>query len=98
MAWRVIYHPEAQLDCAALGRVEADAALKVITTRIQNGEPDKIGKPLSGRLSVCRRIRTGTTRIIYRVNARAIEVLIIAVGMRRNDEVYIAAQIGRAHV
>src|SRR5260364_84346 len=77
---------------AALGRVEADAALKVITNRIQNGEPDKIGKPLSGRLSGCRRIRTGTTRIIYRVNARAIEVLIIAVGMRRNDEVYIAAQ------
>src|SRR5260363_174256 len=57
-----------------------------------NGEPGKIGKPLSGRLSGCRRIRTGTTRIIYRVNARAIEVLIIAVGMRRNDEVYIAAQ------
>lgn len=91
MTWRVIYHPEVEQDLRALGRAEARAALKAISERIQNGEPGKSGKSLSGQLSGCRRLRTGNTRIVYRVNAGQIEVLIVAVGMRRNDEVYEAA-------
>ena len=89
--WRVIYHPLVKSDLETLGRVEANAVLKVITERIKEGEPDKLGKPLSGQLAGCRRSRTGNTRIVYRINATAIEVLIIAVGMRRDDEIYDAA-------
>ncbi|QEM67064.1 type II toxin-antitoxin system RelE/ParE family toxin [Geobacter sp. FeAm09] len=92
MAWQVIYHHEVANDLEALGRSEARAILGVIEKRIRHGEPDKTGKPLSGDLSGCRRIRTGDTRIVYRVNADTIEVLIVAVGPRRNDEVYKAAQ------
>jgi mRNA interferase RelE/StbE len=33
-------------------------------------------------------MRTGDTRIVYRVDKGKIEILIIAVGMRRDDEVY----------
>lgn len=89
--WTVIYHPLVKNDFETLGRVEANSVLKVITERIQNGEPNKLGKTLSGQLAGCRRIRTGNTRIVYRINATAIEVLIIAVGMRRDDEIYDAA-------
>ena len=92
MAWNVIYHPEVVNDLETLGRSEARAILGVIEKRIRHGEPDKSGKPLSGDLSGCRRIRTGDTRIVYRVNAEIIEVLIVAVGPRRNDEVYSAAK------
>jgi mRNA interferase RelE/StbE len=64
----------------------------VIDERLANGEPDKSGKALSGDLAGYRRLRTGQTRIIYRVDGKRIEVLIIAIGMRRDDEVYLAAQ------
>ncbi len=92
MTWRVIYHDAVTVDLRAIGQTEARAILNVITKRIQNGEPDKLGKALAGRLAGYRRIRTGSTRIVYRVNAGAIEVLIVAVGQRRDAEVYTAAE------
>jgi mRNA interferase RelE/StbE len=88
MAWTVTYHPNVEHDLLSLGRAEARAILKVIEERIAQGEPDKLGKPLAGALSGCRRIRTGQTRIVYRVDGGRIEVLIIAVGMRRDNEIY----------
>lgn len=91
MTWRVIYHDAVAVDLLAIGQAEARAALNVITQRIRNGEPDKTGKPLAGRRAGCRRIRTGSTRIVYRVNARTVEVLIAAIGQRRDSEVYAAA-------
>lgn len=88
MAWTILYHPKVKQDLSSLGRVEAKAILKVIEERIAQGEPDKLGKPLSGDLSGYRRIRTGQTRIVYRVDGVRIEVLIIAVGMRRDNGIY----------
>jgi mRNA interferase RelE/StbE len=88
MAWTVAYHPDVHDDFRRLGRVEAQNILKVIDQRLVQGEPEKVGKPLHGALSGYRRLRTGDTRIVYRVEKRKIEILILAVGMRRNDEVY----------
>ena len=88
MTWRIIYHHEVVEDLEELGRYQARAVLKVIETRIRDGEPEKTGKPLSGELAGCRRVRTGDVRIVYCVHAEVIEVLIVAVGPRRNDEVY----------
>ena len=92
MTWRVIYHHEVADDLDSLGRYQARAVLKAIETRIRTGEPDKTGKPLSGELAGCRRMRTGDVRIVYRVDAGIVEVLIVAVGPRRNDEVYKTAR------
>jgi mRNA interferase RelE/StbE len=92
MSWRVIYHEAVADDLVAIGQAEARVILNVITKRIKNGEPDKLGKALSGRLAGYRRIRTGSTRIVYRTNAEAIEVLIVAIGQRRDAEVYAAAE------
>ncbi|MBI4987526.1 MAG: type II toxin-antitoxin system RelE/ParE family toxin [Rhodocyclales bacterium] len=92
MAWSVIYHPEVAEDLTLLGTVGARRALSVIEERILHGEPDKAGKPLRGILSGCRRIRTGNIRIVYRVDGKRVEVLIIAIGARRDDEVYQAAE------
>ncbi|MGY4493637.1 type II toxin-antitoxin system RelE family toxin [Pseudomonas sp. TE3610] len=91
MAWAVIYHPEVTDDFDQLGAYAANRILDVIEQRIANGEPDKLGKALRGSLAGCRRIRTGDTRIVYRVDGQAIIVLIIAVGARRDSEVYDAA-------
>lgn len=94
MAWVIQYHPDVEQDLRALGRSEARIILKVIEERIAQGEPDKLGKPLAGELAGFRRIRTGQTRIVYRVDGVSIEVLIIAVGMRRDNEIYDLA-VGR---
>ncbi|TFB43145.1 type II toxin-antitoxin system RelE/ParE family toxin [Pseudomonas sp. F01002] len=92
MVWGVIYHPEVQKDLDLLGAVAANRILDVIEERIINGEPDKSGKPLRASLAGCRRIRIGDTRIVYRVDGKAIQVLIVAVGARRDEEVYGAAE------
>jgi len=92
MAWTVEFHPEVQEDLDRLGAPSALRIIKAIEDRIENGEPDKIGKRLSGSLAGARRIRVGDTRIVYKVNQGAIEVLIIAVGARRDEEVYDAAE------
>ena len=92
MSWSVIYHPDVAIDLRAIGQAEARIILGVITKRIKLGEPDKPGKALTGRLAGYRRIRTGSARIVYRVNAQAIEVLIVAIGQRRDAEVYADAQ------
>lgn len=88
MAWVILYHPEVRNDFRRLGRTDAKAIQKVIDERLARGEPEKIGKPLSGDLSGYRRLRTGQTRIVYRVDGKRIEVLVIAVGLRRDDEIY----------
>ena len=88
MVWAVFYHPEVQDDFRRLGRTEVLVIQRVIDERLARGEPEKSGKPLSGDLSGYRRLRTGQTRIVYRVDGKRIEVLVIAVGQRRDDEVY----------
>lgn len=88
MVWKVTLHRDVQTDLRELGRVEARNLMAVISDRIVNGEPDKSGKPLHGALAGYRRLRTGATRIVYRVEKKKIEILIIAVGRRRDDEVY----------
>ena len=94
MAWLIQYHPDVQQDLRTLGRSEARIILKYLEERIAQGEPDKLGKPLAGELAGFRRIRTGQTRIVYRVDGGRIEVLLIAVGMRRDNEIYDLA-VGR---
>lgn len=92
MVWNVIYHPDVRDDLDQLGSAAANRILDAIDERIKNGEPDKSGKQLRKGLHGCRRIRVGGTRIVYRVDGKAIEVLIVAVGARRDDEIYEVAQ------
>ena len=88
MSWQIRYHHHVEQDLIAIGKSESSKILKVIETRIAQGEPDKLGKPLAGNLAGYRRIRTGQTRIVYRVFKSEIIVLIVAVGMRRDNEIY----------
>jgi mRNA interferase RelE/StbE len=90
--WKVIYHPEVVYDLERLGYAEAKRILQVIDKRFCCGYPDKIGKFLRGELNGCQRVRVGNTRIVYKINKQEITVLIIAVGMRREEEVYHVAE------
>jgi len=63
----------------------------VLDQRIRNAEPDKAESPLRDQLAGYRRIRTQDIRIVYHVNGKRVEVLIIAVGARCDSEAYVTA-------
>ena len=88
MPYAVNFLPEVYDDLKSLGEAQAKRVLKVIDERIRNGEPEKAGKPLRNELKGMRRIRKGDTRIVYKIVEDKIEVLVIAAGPRRSDEVY----------
>ncbi len=51
-------------------------------------EPKSYGKPLSGELKGYWRLRVKDYRVIYKIREDIIEVLVIKVGLRRDEEVY----------
>lgn len=51
-------------------------------------DPLNYGKSLTGELKGYWRLRAGDFRIIYKINQNDIEVLVVKVGIRRNEEVY----------
>ena len=95
MSWRVSYHHEVAYDLESLGAAAASRIMRVIDQRLRLGEPDKTGRPLAGVIAGYRRIRVGDTRIVYRVHVAGRQILIIAVGPRRREEVYKKA--GKRH-
>jgi mRNA interferase RelE/StbE len=88
LPWTIEYHPNVRDDFRQIGRTDARMVQKVIEDRLQNGEPEKVGKPLSGDLVGFRRLRTGALRIVFKVQVHRITVFVLAVGQRRNDGVY----------
>ena len=81
MAWTLVYTSSAgrairKLDPGVRRRVHA-ALLKL------RAEPER-GKPLQLSLKGLRAWRTSDYRIVYRVVARRIEILVVAVGHRRD--------------
>ena len=92
MPYVVNFLPEVEEDLRSLGHVRANRVLDVIEKRIVNGDPEHTGKPLRHKLKGLRRIRTGDTRIVYQIIKNKIEVLVVAVGPRRNDEIYKAVE------
>jgi mRNA interferase RelE/StbE len=88
VVWSVEYHPLVVRDFQSVSTAGARTIMKAIDARMYRGEAHKSGKPLSGDLAGCRRIRVSDMRIIYQVDTGAHRVVVLAVGMRRRDEVY----------
>lgn len=91
LLWTVSLSSEATSDYDSLDNSIAslvDAALKKLTAN-----PEMRGYPLRGSLSGFRSLVVGKKkiRIVYRVIQNEIIVLVIAIGHRRDDEVYIRA-------
>ncbi len=88
MAWDVKYLPEVHDDLASLDGASVKRVEKVIEKKIINGNPDKLGKPLRKELTDCRRFRVGDIRIVYKIFEKEVQVLVVAVGMRRDSKIY----------
>lgn len=88
MPYTLLYLPEVEEDLRQLGSAEARRVVLAIDERLRRGEPEKVGKSLRQELAGCRRLRVGDVRIVYRVDGARIEVLVIAIGPRRDELVY----------
>ena len=89
----VVFEPEAENDFKALDHSQRLVVFKAITKVASNPQPRPrgIGKPLSGRLTGCCKIklRDHGIRIIYRlVPPDSDNMDVIIIGMRSDNEVY----------
>ena len=87
MKWQVLYHPEVEEDLISVGHGAARRIVKAIDKKLTT-EPLKFGDPLSGNLGMFRKLRIGDYRVVYQVTQNKVTVYVLAVGPRRDKEVY----------
>lgn len=87
MIWTVVYHQEVEEDLLSLGSTMARRIVKAIDAKLTKS-PLEFGAPLSGNLTGLRKLRVGDCRIVYRVFESWVEVYVLAVGPRRDKEIY----------
>ena len=87
MKWKVLYHPEVEGDLTSVGHGAARRIVKAIDQKLTT-EPLKSGNPLSGNLGMFRKLRVGDYRVVYQVVENRVIVYVLAVGPRRDKEVY----------
>ena len=87
MNWAVIYHPGVENDLKRVGPSAARRILRAIDTKLTRA-PMQFGAPLSGNLSEFRKLRIGDYRVVYQVTETSVTVYVLAVGPRRDKEIY----------
>src|ERR1019366_7163843 len=87
MLWQIIVSPIAQKQLATITDRRVQQALDHAIGGLEI-DPDKKGKPLSGKLAGCRSIRAVSQRyrIIYRVDAGLDQVVILTIGLRKEGD------------
>ncbi len=89
--WQVEIHPLVweedfkRLDTPARQRIVRAIRAKLTT------HPAEFGKPLAGVLKGYWRLRVGDYRVMYRIEHDRLIVLVIKVGIRRDDQIYLEA-------
>jgi mRNA interferase RelE/StbE len=85
--WRVEFDAEAARELRKLGPEPQRLILTYLRTRIATAEdPRRFGRPLTADLSGLWRYRVGDYRIVAKIEADRLVVLVVTVGHRR--EVY----------
>ncbi|XCN74456.1 MAG: type II toxin-antitoxin system RelE/ParE family toxin [Candidatus Electrothrix aestuarii] len=87
MNWAVTYHPGVENDLKRVGPSAARRILRAIDTKLTRA-PMQFGAPLSGSLSEFRKLRIGDYRVVYQVTETSVTVYVLAVGPRRDKEIY----------
>ena len=97
MNWTVEFLPEARKDIKSLDKSQWILIQKALKKVSQNPLPvmeGGYGKPLSGSLAGCYKIklRTAGLRTVYKLQRTETSMLVIVVGVRADEEVYELAE------
>ena len=87
MTWSIFYHPEVEEDLESVGPSSARRIMRAIDSKLSNA-PLQFGAPLSGNLANFRKLRIGDCRVVYQVQERKVVVFVLAIGPRRDKEIY----------
>ena len=87
MRWSILYHHHVEEDLEAIGPSAARRVIKAIDAKLTL-QPLQFGAPLSGNLVDFRKLRVGDYRVVYQVQEQCIVVYVLAVGPRRDKEIY----------
>ncbi len=87
MSWTIIYHQDVADDLESVGQSAARRIIHAIDTKLTT-EPLQFSVPLSANLSMFRKLRVGDYRIVYQAVEVKIIVYVLAVGPRRDKEIY----------
>ncbi len=90
MTWRILYHHLVEEDLESVGPSAARRIVKAIDAKLTRSPMD-FGMPLSGNLANFRKLRIGDYRVVYQVREKTIIVYVLAIGPRRDKEIYSAA-------
>jgi len=90
MKWEIIYHKDVDDDLKSVGPSSARRIIKTINKKLAC-EPEKFGVPLSHHLRDFRKLRIGDFRVVYQVFQKKVIVFVLAVGPRRDKEIYRSA-------
>ena len=90
MIWPILYHYDVEEDLESVGPSAAKRIVRAIDSKL-GLSPLDFGAPLSGNLANFRKLRIGDYRVVYRVREKAVVVYVLAVGPRRDKEIYRAA-------
>ena len=74
-------------DFSALHHTDQIFILKTIQKKLSI-DPQAYGKPLKGEFSGYWRLRVSDFRIIYKISKEEVVVLIVKIGIRKDDRVY----------
>ena len=75
----------AKIDPQARQRITRAIRRKLTT------DPTAFGKPLSGALRGYWRLRVDAYRVMYRIESQRLLVLVVKVGIRRDEQIYLEA-------
>ena len=90
MKWSVIYHPDVAEDLESIGPSAARRIMRTIDSKLTTA-PAEFGAPLSGNLANFRKLRIGDYRVVYQIREKTVIVFVLAIGPRRDKEIYRAA-------
>jgi len=87
VTWTVIYHQDVEEDLLSLSPAMAGRVVRAIDSKLTRAPLD-FGVPLSGNLADFRKLRVGDCRVVFRVFQEQVQVYVLAVGPRRDEEIY----------
>ncbi|WP_035236835.1 type II toxin-antitoxin system RelE family toxin [Desulfobacter vibrioformis] len=90
MTWEILYHKDVDDDLKSVGPSAASRIIKTIDKKLTTA-PDQYEIPLSHNLKNFRKLRIGDYRVVYRIVEQKVIVYVLAVGPRRDKEIYRAA-------
>ncbi len=91
MKWVITYHKDVEKDLKSIGAFAAKRILQAIDTKLTQA-PLEFGSPLARNLAPLRKLRVGDYRVVYQVTNHQVLVYVLAVGPRRDKEIYSVAR------